>query len=109
MHSTSLLGVLFARLSHLSDVLAPALPGTSSQAATQSEASDADTSRRDLEGRRIKTLPGVMWTRSPRSKPSPPGPMLRSALLAPTYAETGEKQPRRRGAAFTWGGGRPNV
>ena len=58
MHSTSFLGVLFGRALHAADEIAPALAGTSSEAAKQSGASHADAAKRELKGRLIEPSPG---------------------------------------------------
>ena len=58
-HSTSFFGVSFGRVLHAADEIAPALAGTSSQAATQSEASDPNAITRDLKCRRIKSSPAA--------------------------------------------------
>jgi hypothetical protein len=50
MHATSFFGVSFGRALHAADEMAPALAGASSEAARQSGASHADSSKRDLKG-----------------------------------------------------------
>src|SRR5690349_15068199 len=95
IHGTSFPGVSLTRLSQPADEAAPAVAGTTSQAATHSEASHADTSKRDLKGtpmnpprrsligascepnlpdsRARRTLPYLVRDPTPRPSKSNPG------------------------------------
>src|SRR5207247_2529645 len=80
MHGTSFSGVSFTRPSHAFDETAPALAGTSNQAATQSAASHATASTRALKGRRI-VPPWVIDRSRPAAWPASRPSMLRGIVF----------------------------